>query len=390
MNRFLGLNKKLKLNFLLFAIITIIGIGWATKNVRALNESPIVFTPQVTIPGSNFISETSINLEANTSPIAKYISAIYNYGVGIVGILGALMLMIGGIIWLTAAGSSSKIEQAKSFIGSSLTGLVLVLTAVILLQTVNPDLISFKPISVKNIADIPLEVDNPFFASKDSLPKDTQLGSTCVDSEGGCSLTDPPTITVEETACIEKFGETEWGNRKLACCGSSILCVAPKLWCCGSSATDKTKNDDWCKGRENGLACRPTMTSSIGMGYCSNGKCQKCTYSAGVDSSGAGKKCTDSWECANIAGYCGLDADKMYLAEDADCLKIVGANNIGYCAGEVSPGTNCDNVVGDLCGIDTCCPGLCCSHEGIFAVCVPGAQKGGDGGDGDSPDSCKY
>ena len=163
MNRFLRLNKKLILGLLFaFLLITAVGIpsqpayGYIDDADKkpALNSKPVEFTPQVTIPGSSFQAGVTSPLEASTGPIARYISAIYNYGVGIVGILAAMMLMIGGIIWLTAAGSSSKIEQAKSFIGSSLTGMALVLTAYILLNTINPDLVNLRTTTVTSLEEL--------------------------------------------------------------------------------------------------------------------------------------------------------------------------------------------------------------------------------------------
>jgi len=86
------------------------------------------------VPGSQYQQGASVTIESNLNSIARYIKAIYNYGLGIVGILAAIMMMIGGIIWLTAEGSPEKISQAKSFIGSSLIGLFLLLTAYMLFQ----------------------------------------------------------------------------------------------------------------------------------------------------------------------------------------------------------------------------------------------------------------
>lgn len=153
MSKFQLKNIKIKLSILLFLTLIIVGVGFGVNNVQALNEGPVIFTPQVTIPGSEFQQNVDLNLDNSTAPIAKYIKAIYNYGVGIVGIMAALMLMIGGIIWLTAAGSSSKVEQAKSIISSSLIGMVLVLTAFMLLKTINPELVSFKPIKIQIIRE---------------------------------------------------------------------------------------------------------------------------------------------------------------------------------------------------------------------------------------------
>jgi len=161
MKRFLRFNKKIVLGFLLlFFLIVSIGYlarpayGYVEDTKETMNSDPVVFTPQVTIPGSDFRQGKDYKLEASSGPIARYISAIYNYGVGIVGIVAAMMLMIGGIIWLTAAGSSSKIEQAKSFIGSSLTGMALVFTAYILLNTINPDLVNLKTNPVTKLEEL--------------------------------------------------------------------------------------------------------------------------------------------------------------------------------------------------------------------------------------------
>lgn len=113
----------------------------------------IIFTPQVSIPYSSFSKGGAYTLRDDTGPIGEYIKAIYNYGVAGVGILAAIMLMLGGIIWLTSAGSSSKVEQAKSIITSSIVGLGLVLTSYLLLKTINPDLVIMKTRKVEAIKE---------------------------------------------------------------------------------------------------------------------------------------------------------------------------------------------------------------------------------------------
>ena len=105
----------------------------------------VKFTPQVTIPGAD--SKPAFEKGVATAPsIAKYIKAIYNYAIGIVGILAAVVLMFGGVIWLTAGGNQEKVKEAKAWIGASLSGLVLVLCSYMILNTINPDLVSFKEI----------------------------------------------------------------------------------------------------------------------------------------------------------------------------------------------------------------------------------------------------
>lgn len=157
--------KKLIIKIIFLTLFLVLA---GAKTSLAADEGwldPIIFKSQVTIPGSEFIANATTTLESNTGPIARYISAIYNYGVGIVGIVAALMLMLGGVIWLTAAGSSTKIEQAKSIIISSLVGMALVLTAVILLKTINPELVAFKLIPIATVKEISaLKVENCHWA----------------------------------------------------------------------------------------------------------------------------------------------------------------------------------------------------------------------------------
>lgn len=106
------------------------------------------FTPQVPIPGINYDSLMS---EKSTKPIGEYVKAIYKYLIGIVGIIAVVVMMFGGLRWITAAGSAEGISEAKAWIGASLTGLVLVLGSYMILKTVNPDLVNLKTSPVKTV-----------------------------------------------------------------------------------------------------------------------------------------------------------------------------------------------------------------------------------------------
>ncbi len=78
--------------------------------------------------------------------IAKYISVIYQYGVGITAILAVVMVMAGGFLWLISGGSPDKVGKAKEFIFSAITGLTLALFSFIILSAINPSLVAFQPI----------------------------------------------------------------------------------------------------------------------------------------------------------------------------------------------------------------------------------------------------
>lgn len=117
---------------------------------------------QIDIPNLNFTEVKCTNTEngsfaCSISWIGDYISAIYNYGLSIAGILAAIMLMAGGVIWLTSGGDTSKVSKAKSLIGGSITGLIILFSTYMILYEINPELTKLKSISIMAPKDIPLE-----------------------------------------------------------------------------------------------------------------------------------------------------------------------------------------------------------------------------------------
>ena len=79
--------------------------------------------------------------------LAKYIVAIFRYGVIAAAILATIMIMVAGFLWLTAGGRPNQISTAKDMISSSFLGLFLALFSTVILQTVNPDLINLKSVT---------------------------------------------------------------------------------------------------------------------------------------------------------------------------------------------------------------------------------------------------
>ncbi|MBI4779675.1 hypothetical protein HY797_04495 [Candidatus Falkowbacteria bacterium] len=120
-----------------------------TIPVASQAADPIKFTPQV--QGLDYTFNAS---DTGTGNIARYVRAIYKYAIGIVGILAAVVLMIGGVMWIVAGGSSTMIGEAKAWIGASLTGLVLALLSYLILATVNPALVNFKTSGIQKVTEL--------------------------------------------------------------------------------------------------------------------------------------------------------------------------------------------------------------------------------------------
>lgn len=86
--------------------------------------------------------------------IGEYITGIYNYGLNIAGILAAIMLMVGGLLWLVSGGDVGRITQAKELIVGSITGLIILAASFIILVQINPNLVKFNPLGIGTIQDV--------------------------------------------------------------------------------------------------------------------------------------------------------------------------------------------------------------------------------------------
>lgn len=93
-------------------------------------------------------------LQISGDTIGLYIKAVFEFGLAVVVILAVIMIIVGGVKWIISGGDSGKITQAKDQILKALTGLIIGLFAVFMLQTVSPGTVSFKSLDITSIAGI--------------------------------------------------------------------------------------------------------------------------------------------------------------------------------------------------------------------------------------------
>ena len=78
------------------------------------------------------------------STVPEYLAYLYYFSIDIVGVIAFVILVIGGIQYLTAAGSVTKTKAAtKTMIGGG-TGILIILGAFLALRTINPQLVGLK------------------------------------------------------------------------------------------------------------------------------------------------------------------------------------------------------------------------------------------------------
>lgn len=124
--------------------------GWLLAGVSFV----VLFLPfstnaQTSVNGiTNYAETPTVTLEVpigetvQVAGIAEYIQIFYKFAVAAVAIIAAVMIMYAGITWLSAAGNSSKIGEAKERIWAALAGLVIAMLSYAILQTINPALVN--------------------------------------------------------------------------------------------------------------------------------------------------------------------------------------------------------------------------------------------------------
>ncbi len=108
---------KIPTNILLFSLMLVPAVA-----------SAVVFKPLVGIPG------VSGNTDFNT-----YINALYALSISLAGLLAVIKIIVAGVKWMLSDVVTSK-QEAKSDMQGALLGLLIVVSAVVVLNVINPQL----------------------------------------------------------------------------------------------------------------------------------------------------------------------------------------------------------------------------------------------------------
>jgi len=79
-------------------------------------------------------------------PLNEIVAWFYYFIIGVAGLAAFVMLVTGGVKYLTSAGNPSAIGDAKDRIKSALLGLLIILMSWLILQVINPDLTVLGPV----------------------------------------------------------------------------------------------------------------------------------------------------------------------------------------------------------------------------------------------------
>ncbi len=115
------------------------------KNQKKCFTKPGKICLQVAIPGMKSIVKTTYDADKDqycfTGHAGNYISALYVFAVYLAGLLSVVMLILGGLKWISSNGNAEGITAGKTRFISATMGLVLVLGAFLILKTFNDNLV---------------------------------------------------------------------------------------------------------------------------------------------------------------------------------------------------------------------------------------------------------
>lgn len=89
-----------------------------------------------------------LNKDADVT-LNQYVTGVYNFAAGAVGIIGVLMFLVGGFQYMISAGNRGMSGEAKKTMINAIVGIVLVLGAYLMLSTINKELINFQGLNFK-------------------------------------------------------------------------------------------------------------------------------------------------------------------------------------------------------------------------------------------------
>ncbi len=93
--------------------------------------------------------------ESATGNLPSYGQAILNAAMLIIVISAVFMISVGGFLYLTSAGNTSRAGQAKGIITDAVLGLILALVAYLVLYIINPDLVTLRISSLSPSSTMP-------------------------------------------------------------------------------------------------------------------------------------------------------------------------------------------------------------------------------------------
>ena len=247
---------------------------------QVISADPLKFTPQIKIPGTAIDGTVEVGKQVGTKMtstlLPSYIGAFYKYGLTVTGLLATVILMAGGIIWLTSAGNESKVKQAKEMIFGSLAGVLLLFSSYIILETINPELVKLRPIESQSIDEVNLDI----VCCQTTFGAWMMKADECVEMEGSRMKN----YYAEDGKCIKR-----------GCCSARNDNDYQKVAACTDSFKSQCPGEVTYRGHTNEFAAQPCSEIRA---------CQAWRDNGGIFNSCENAKDADECRVAGKTGFC--------------------------------------------------------------------------------------
>lgn len=195
----------------------------------------------------------------NEVKLAESVKKIYNYAIQVGGVVAFSFLVMGGFLYLIAAGNPKKMRSAQKQIFASFLGLLILLASWIILRTINPRIVEFAPF-VEEIRVVEPFKPSPFLEITSGiyyeLPVETRIKGIEGKSFGIFNpdrfqkIEDLAKTTEEKTKASKELAD-ELASLSHQCkCDHG--CNAPK-GCTHAECQGQCQNEERCIGNCNGF-----------------------------------------------------------------------------------------------------------------------------------------
>lgn len=115
----------------------------------------------------------------DVSDFRNYIIQFYKFAIPASVLVATVMIMIGGVIWITSAGDQTRVSKAKEFIIQPIIGVVILMGAYVMLAYINPALVELELPAMKDLVA-------GSGACRNSITPPTGTSATCLNK---CQVT---------------------------------------------------------------------------------------------------------------------------------------------------------------------------------------------------------
>ncbi len=147
------MKKKYKdvIIFSLFLVLAVLIINLSAEQIFAQSQELEIEYPEIG------------NLEPETVdfPITYYFKYVFNFFIWVIGFIALGILIYGGLKYLTSTGKPEKIKSSRDQIISGFLGIIILLSAYVILNIINPQLLFFKIPGIELIPPEPMSLAPP-------------------------------------------------------------------------------------------------------------------------------------------------------------------------------------------------------------------------------------